>query len=250
MLEIAAIAFTAVFIGGLTKGVTGFGYAVTGTALLASFIPAKTAVVLMLPALIATNIGIAREKGFPELWQRIKEFRFFALSLVVGSIAGTLLIDFLPQRAIGFSVGLITLGYVVFKQELLEPDIAEKFKSLCLRSSHRYQELLGLSTGLIFGSSNVGVPIVAVAQRIEDSHEDFIALLSGLMIASIASRFITAYAIGLYRFESIFMATALILPGLLGLKSGEIVRELLDPDLIQKAVTVLLVVIGFKLVIG
>lgn len=249
MLEIALIAFAAVFIGGLTKGVTGFGYAVTGTALLASFIPAKTAVVLMLPALIATNIGIAREKGFSALWSRIKDFRFFAVSLVVGSVAGTLLVDVLPQNAISMSVGVIVLGYVVFKQELVEPHFAKRFKDFCLKRSHKYQELLGLSTGLIFGSSNIGVPIVAVAQRIEDSHEEFVVLLSALMIASIGSRVITAYATGLYRFESISVALLLILPGVLGLKIGEKLRSRLDADLIEKAITLLLLVIAVKLLV-
>ncbi|MFT4869270.1 MAG: putative membrane protein YfcA [Colwellia polaris] len=248
MLDLILIGFIAVFLGGLTKGVTGFGYAVTGTALLASFIPAKTAVIIMLPALLATNIDIVHKYGFKEIWTRIKDFRFFAVSLIAGSVAGTLMIAALPQNIIEIGVGSVTLIYVLSKQELAEIDLFRGFKKFCLKKSHEYQGLLGLSAGLVFGSSNVGVPIVAVAQRIENNHESFVALLSGLMIASITSRFITAYAVGLYRFDSFFTGMLLLVPGLFGLEVGEKIRGKLDEDIIRGSVTVLLVLIGIKLV--
>lgn len=249
MQELIAVSILAVLLGGLTKGITGFGYAVTGTALLASFIPARTAVVLMLPALIATNIEIACEKGFSEVWARITEFKYFALTLMIGSIAGTLLIDFLPQQVIAKGVGLLVMTYIIFKQEIIELTFTEHFKNFCLRQAHSYQGILGLGSGLIFGSSNIGVPIVAISDRIEDNHGDFMSLLSGLMIMSITARFLIAYATGLYQLRGIIVAAALVAPGIAGLKAGEILRKHLKNETIGRIVLILLGIIAVKLVL-
>jgi len=250
MVEIAALAFVSVFIGGMTKGITGFGYAVTGTALLASFMPAKSAIILMLPALIATNTVIARQKGLKELLNRIKEFSFFAASLVVGSIAGTLMINLLPQTVIIKAVAVLILGYIAFKQEFIDIKFADQFRDFCLQKAHTYQEVLGFGSGVIFGAANVGVPIVAISDRIEDTHEEFMALLSGLMIIAISSRFVTSYSIGMYQMESIVLSLFLIVPGMTGLKLGKQTREHLEKNSIEKLVLILLTAISLKLLIS
>lgn len=248
MESLVILAIISVFIGGLTKGVTGFGYAVTGTAFLSSFIPAKTAIVLMLPALLASNIGIIWEADLPDLLVRLKGFRYFAISLIAGSVAGTLLVDYLPQLAIKRSIGVLILLYVIFQQEMISVGKISRFKEFCLKRSHKYQELLGLGAGIIFGSSNIGVPIVAIVQRIENNHKKFITLLSSLMVLSITSRFITAYATSLYSFESLKLALGLMIPGIIGLRSGEVLRSWTKEDSIKKLVMALLLAISLRLI--
>lgn len=249
MESLVILAVVSVLISGLTKGVAGFGYAVTGTALLSSFIPAKTAVVIMLPALLASNIGLIREANPSSLLERVKDVKYFAITLIAGSIIGTLLVDYLPQIAIKRSVGALILAYVVFQQELISLDKVSRFKDFCLKRSHKYQEILGLGTGIIFGASNIGVPIVATVQSIESNHEKFVTLLSSLMILTISGRFITAYFTGLYSVEGLQLALGLIIPGMIGLQAGEYLRSHIKEELIKNIVMVLLLAISLKLIL-
>lgn len=243
------ISFAAVLLGGLTKGITGFGYAVTGTALLASFTSPANAVVLMLPALIASNLELVHERGIEVVLEKLKNLKRFAIALVIGSVIGTFLIDLVPQLVLKKTVGVLVLLYIAYKQQLYSFSILTKFKEFCLRKSHTYQEILGLGSGLIFGASNIGVTTVALVENMEKEHKDFISLLSALMILTITSRFITAYSLGLYSLQSIQIATLLILPGLVGIKSGEKIRKHLPAEAVSKIVLMMLTLIALRLLI-
>lgn len=249
MEQLILIAIIAVLVGGLTKGITGFGYAVTGTALLASFTSAGNAVVLMLPALIASNLELAREKSPKLVLNYLKDLKFFAVFLVVGAVIGTFLIDFIPQRALKITVGVLVLLYVLFKQNFYSLRSLSKFKEFCLRSSGRYQELLGFGSGLIFGASNIGVVIVALVENMEENHEDFVAILSTLMILTITARFLTAFSIDLYTISSMKIAMGLVIPGIIGIKVGEKIRKHLPEEMISNSILLLLLAISVRLLL-
>jgi uncharacterized membrane protein YfcA len=249
MEQLILIAVLAVFLGGLTKSITGFGYAVTGTALLASFTSVGNAVVLMLPALIASNLELAKEKNLISLFNYLKELKYFAFFLVLGSVIGTIMIDVIPQVLLKSTVGALILLYILFKQEFYSFKTLSKFKEFCLRSSNRYQELLGIGSGVIFGSSNIGVVIVALVENMEENHEDFVAILSSLMILTITARFLTAFTLDLYSISSIKIALGLIVPGIAGIKSGEKIRDYLPDNMIKNSVLLMLAVISMRLIL-
>lgn len=159
------------------------------------------------------------------------------------------MIDVIPQVILKNTVGTLVLLYILFKQEIYNFSALSRFKEFCLRSSNRYQELLGIGSGVIFGSSNIGVVIVALVENMEETHEDFVAILSSLMILTITARFLTAFSLNLYSISSMQIAFGLVVPGIAGIKSGEKIRDYLPDNMIKNSVLLMLAVISLRLLL-
>lgn len=180
-LEFLVLAAVAVMIGGLVKGLSGFGYAIVSTSLLASLYEPSRAVSFMIIPLIAIQLELVNNLDRNEIKTCTNNFRVYITSLIAGTMIGFYSLSLMPVELIKFTLGIITFVFALSRTEKFSFSI-EKLKKKCFRRSATIQGPLGVLSGIIFGGTNVGVQIVAYLKAMELSNRKFVGLLALIMI--------------------------------------------------------------------
>lgn len=236
----------AVTLGGLIKGLNGFGYALVSTSLLSIILPAQEAVALMIIPVIAANIEIVNKLSLKEIKAGLRRFKLYIAGTFTGVIAGMLLIDTIPSTLLKNAVGFLVLIFVASRI----PKVSRIFSRLnrfCAENP-RIEPVLGVFSGVVFGSSNVGVLTVAYFRELDLTREKFVSLIAlTILIASIMRIGLASY-LGLYTgTEKILVSALLSVPGLISVKFGDMIGEKLPEKMTEKVSMILLIIIGLKL---
>jgi len=237
---------TAIVLGGLIKGLNGFGYALVSTSLLTLIMPPQEAVALMIIPVILANIELTAKLSKKEVKACLERFKSYITGVFFGVTAGMLLIDYMPQTLLKKAVGLLVLLFVASRI----PRIAENFsdiKKFCVENP-KLEPVLGILSGLVFGSSNVGVPVVAYFKEIELSRDKFLSMIALTILSASFIRVPIAQKTGLYTGTDTILLSALLgLTGIVAVKTGDMLAQKLPQKTIEKASLTLLVLVGLRL---
>ena len=100
-------------VGALLHGITGFGYPIVGTAVVAGFYPLKVAVAMVVPCIVMNVVMLRSGAGF---WRNVVEYgRAFLplfVSSFVGGLIGVKLLLVFPEPALKMFLGVTLLFYV------------------------------------------------------------------------------------------------------------------------------------------
>lgn len=240
------IILTAVILGGLAKGLNGFGYALISTSILATVLPAQEAVALMIVPLILANIELTTKLSLGELKRCFQRFYSYIISAFIGVIAGMALIDYIPEIMLKKSVGLLVLLFVSSRI----PRISEVFgeiKNFCVENP-KIEPVLGLFSGFVFGSSNLGVPIVAYFEELQISRKKFLSVMALTVLGASVIRLGLASYLGLFNgVNRMLLSTVLGVVGLAAVKIGDKAGEKVSDTGTRYFSLVLLTVIGLRL---
>jgi uncharacterized membrane protein YfcA len=235
-----------IFLGGLVKGLNGFGYALVSTPLLAVFIPAQEAVALMIIPLIAGNLELAIETDRKELENCIKNFSGFLLFLVAGVTVGMLAISKIPSGPLKTSVGLLALAFTASRTPFLSKGF-ERLRKLCFRT---WEPAIGFISGIVYGASNVGVLIVAYLKSRDLDRQKFVGTLAVAILAVSVYRVLLAQVTGLYTgTDRIILSLALAVPAVAAVWTGEKLSERFTSKTLEQLSILLIAIIGVKLVL-
>ena len=174
------LAFAAVFLGGFVKGLSGFGYALVSTMMIASFFPVNQAVSFLIIPLAAIQVGLVAELESEEVKTCLNNFEVYIVSITAGTVLGFYLVSSMPASIVKTALGVVTLAFAASQTNLNL--LGDKLKDKCFRRSNYAQAPLGMLSGLIFGSTNVGIQIVAYLRSMDLREGKFIGLLALVMI--------------------------------------------------------------------
>lgn len=240
------IIIAAIILGGLAKGLNGFGYALISTSILATVLPAQEAVALMIIPLILANLELTAKLTLNELKECFQRFRSYILFAFIGVITAMALIDSIPAPLLKKGVGLLVLIFVSSRIPRISGLFSET-KDFCVENP-KVEPVLGLFSGLIFGSTNVGVPVVAYFKELQLSREKFLSVMALTILGASMIRLGLAYHLGLYSgTDRIFLSIALGVLGLLAVKLGDVVGQKTSDRMTQNLSLFLLAVIGLRL---
>lgn len=243
-----ALVAAIVFAGGVVKGLAGFGYAVAGTALLATVLDPATAVVVMILPTLAANVVLLRELGPGQLEACFRRFRPYLLAAVVGTAAGMVFLRGLPTGAVALGLGVLTLGYVGGKQPWVAVPGAGRAGQACLREGRVAAAGLGLASGAVFGATNVAVQVVAYLDGLDLDRATFVGVLAMVLVGISSLRVALAAGLGLYGGgPTLGYSLLAVVPGLVGVRAGGALRRLAPERLQLAGVLALLTVIGVRL---
>lgn len=243
-----SLVLAAVLLGGLVKGVAGFGYAVTSTALLAVLLdPAAAVTVMILPTLVA-NVPLLAELERAKLSACVHRFWPFVAAALVGTLAGMAVLDRVPKPALALGLGLVTFAYVLQAQPYRELPGSADVASRLFRPGTSTKLWLGLVSGVIFGASNIAVQVVAYLDRLDLDRATFVGVLAMVLVGISTVRVGAAWTLGLYGTGSLLALSGVaVLPGLAGVFVGGRVRPAI-PERVQTAATLgLLAIIATRL---
>lgn len=245
-VEFLLLAVAAVMIGGLFKGLSGFGYAVISTTLLATLYEPTKAVSFMIIPLIAIQLELVNNLDRDEIKTCTNNFKPYIIGLIAGTLTGFYTISLMPVDVIKVLLGIITFIFALSRTQKFSIHL-EKLKKKCFRRSTRIQTLLGVMSGLIFGGTNVGVQIVAYLKSMEMPNRKFVGLLALIMIPISALRTPLVLnqnnSIGLIGY-SILAAPIGMIAAWIGIRIAERVSE----QKIGRLTVLLLFLISFNLI--
>lgn len=243
-----SLVLAAVLLGGLVKGVAGFGYAVTSTALLAMVIdPAAAVTVMILPTLIA-NVPLLAELERTELQSCIQRFWPYVVAALAGTLAGMALLDQIPRAWLALGLGLVTFAYVVTAQPYVALPGDRRLSGRLFRPGTRTKVGLGLVSGVVFGASNIAVQVVAYLDALELDRATFVGVLAMVLVGISTVRVGAAWSLGLYGTGSLLALSAVaVVPGVAGVFAGGRVRPFIPEEYQTAGTMALLFVIAARL---
>lgn len=237
-----------VFVGGLVKGVAGFGYALAGTALLATVLSPAMAVVLMIVPMLVANLALLGELDRASFVRCVRRFWPFVLAAMVGTTIGMLALDAVPTGLLTLALGLFTVGYVLVTQSVVPVPGKTQFRATCFRPGVGAKTMLGLVSGMIFGASNVAVQVVAYLDSLSLDRALFVGVLSMILVGIAGLRVGLAWWLGLYDSVTVVGYSVLLaIPGLIGVGAGRRVRRYIPTRYEGGVALVVLAVIGVRL---
>lgn len=232
-------------LGGLVKGLTGFGYALVSTGILLTFLPPESAVGLMIVPLIAANAEVLNELTWTELKKCATSFQYYLIPLLAGAVTGTSAAGVLPGDFVSAAIGLMVLIYAM---DRLVGDSLQKFADYCFSHGTTVQAGTGFVSGLIYGATNTGVQIIAYLDSRDLEREKFVGMIGLSMIAVSIARLGVASYLGFFRgFSDIYLTSVMALSGVLAVYLGRKLSGRLEPDKVEMAAELLLIVIGVRL---
>lgn len=245
-LSLLLVVLIFVSLGAAVKGLTGFGFGILGTALLANVIPVQDAVTVMILPMLAVNIPLIAEAEISELKNCIQNYAYFVLTGLTGSFIGILLVDFLPVQMLSLSVGAIALTYVYFKQDFFYRP--KSVFSKCFTEKWYNQSLAGSISGLVFGASNIGLLYVTYLDRINIERKTFAGLLSLVILIATLIRVSVSVSTGLYSMDLLLVSVFAALLGFIVTEASAKISNKVPERSLETLTLLLILVAGVRII--
>jgi len=250
-LELVVGLAVVVVVAGAVNGLAGFGFALVGTMALATVIDPATAVVFMIAPILGVNLSLIRELSVDELRTCGERFAPLVLAALVGTVAGLVALDSVPQGPLKVALGLLSLGFVANAQRLVSVPGLDRVREGCFVESRAGMVGVGAVSGLLFGGTNVGVQLIAYLRSCNLSHGVFVGVVAMVFIGLNGVRIATAGVLGLYPSAALGVASVVAVgPAVAGVAIGKRLRTTVGERQRRVAVLGVLTVIGVRLVLG
>lgn len=237
-------------ISGMVTGVAGFGFAILSTVALTSILDPSTAVALVIPSFVAVNASLVTNLNYEEFKSCGRRFYPYIISILVTSIVGMISVNLIPSDPLRVALGFLTLLFVVFQLELLKFGLTERVEDRCFVESTRWMVIVGGLSGLVFGSTNIGVQMVAYLESCDLSKEIFAGVIGMTFIGVNIVRFGVATGTGMYSGEDLILSSLILsVPSSVGVIIGKKLQDKASDYIVSSIVHVLLVVIGIYLIL-
>ena len=234
-----ALLTTTFLVAGLVKGVTGMGLPTVAMGLLGMVMPpAAAAAMLIIPSFV-TNVwqllaGPAIARLVWRLWAMM-------LAVVLCTVAGaSLLVRVDPkwsELALGVAL-VIYAGYALIAPTLSVPSRLERWLS----------PVVGVVTGTITGATGVFVmPAVPYLQALQLSKDDLVQALGLSFTVSTVALAGGLLAHGAFGVDQLGLSTLALVPALVGMWLGQIVRRRISPKRFRQFFLSFLLLLGLEL---
>lgn len=246
-LGLLIIVLISVSLGALIKGLTGFGFGILGTALLANFIPVQDAVTVMILPMLAVNIPLILEAKFSELRNCIENYSYFVFTGLTGAFVGVLIVEFLPVKILSIMVGTVAILYVYFKQSYFYRP--ETSISKCFTEKWYNQSLIGILSGTVLGASNIGLLYVTYLDRLEVDRKTFAGIVSVVILLASVIRLSLSAGTGLYTFELLKISVVAAVIGFTVSKLGAKLTHRVPSNVLEDLTLCLILVVGLRIIL-
>lgn len=167
-----------IFLSGIIKGTTGFGFALFSVPLLVHFIPIKTLVPLVMFFNLVSSLQIVLQTPRLKINKRII---LLSVAGTIGVILGSLVLKFISELWLEFFTALVLIILSVLFLT------GYRFK---IRKIRRGNIMAGLISGFVGGSTSVSGPTLALfltSLRLDTLHFRFTFAWFSIITASVAT---------------------------------------------------------------
>lgn len=226
-------------IAGMVKGVTGMGLPTVAMGVLGALVsPAAAAALLIIPSFVTNVWQLFAGPSFGAIARRL--WLMMAM-IVIATIAGASLLTYGDTQLTTALLGLALIlyaAYTLLARQLAVPERHERWLS----------PLIGLATGTVTGATGVFViPAVPYLQSLGLSRDDLIQALGlSFTISTIALAAGLAWR-GQFHAGNLTVSALAIIPALLGMWLGQILRRKISPATFRRGFLICLLGLGLEM---
>ena len=228
-------------IGGFAKGVVGFALPLVALSIMASFLPGKTAVALLILPVLVSNLLQALRTGPAEAWGSLRRFWRLNLVFAVVIVAAAQLVVGMSDAVLFAVIGVAITAAGLSQLLGWRPSVAPRHARLAECGA-------GALSGVLGGLAGIwGPPLVMYLLAIRSPKAEMIRaqsitfFLGGLLLFGAHLRS------GLLNATTLPVSALMVAPALLGMFIGYGVQDRLDQDLFRRITLIVLVVSGVNL---
>jgi uncharacterized protein len=239
---VSLVVVTLTFVlAGTVKGMTGMGLPTVAMGVLGVFMPPVAAASLLLIPSFVTNVWqLFTGSRFTSLMSRLW---LMMLGIVVGTVGGSWLLTNANTKWTTVGLGVALTLYAItglLARPLSVPARVERWLS----------PIMGLTTGLVTGGTGVFViPAVPYLQALGLSKDDLIQAMGLSFTISTMALGIGLARGGAFHLGNIVASALVIVPSLLGMWLGTVVRGRISAPTFRRGFLYFLVLVGVELII-
>ena len=233
---IIAITF---LLAGIVKGIAGMGLPTLAMGLLGTVMPPVAAASLLIVPSFITNVW--QLFSGPSFASILRRLWLMMAGIMAGTIAGARLLasDNVKWTTAGLGAALIAYAaYSLLARQPMVPAKAERWSS----------PVVGFLTGLVTGGTGVFVvPAVPYIQALGLSRDDLIQALGLSFTVSTIALAVGLASHGAFDAGHLAMSSLAVLPALLGMWLGQVLRQRISPATFRRWFLAFLILLGLEL---
>lgn len=238
-LSLIAVIIATFFAAGVVKGVTGMGLPTVAMGLLGSLLSPLAAAALLLVPSFVTNVW--QLLAGPRFGMLVRRLWPMMLTIVLGTVFGSMLLTGGRTELTTVALGVALVVYAAYTL-LAKP----------LHVSSRWEPWLspvtGLVTGLVTGATGVFViPAVPYIQSLDLERDDLVQALGLSFTVSTIALAIGLFWHGAAPVGNLLTSTLAVIPALLGMAAGQVIRTQISPQLFRRLFLVFLLLLGLEM---
>ena len=234
----ATVAIT-FLLAGIVKGVTGMGLPTLAMGLLGTMMPPVTAASLLIVPSFVTNVW--QLFAGPSFSAVLRRLWLMMAGILAGTAIGARLLasDNVKWTTAGLGAALIVYAaYSLLARQPTVPARAERWSS----------PVVGFLTGLVTGGTGVFVvPAVPYIQALGLSRDDLIQALGLSFTVSTVALALGLASHGAFEAGHLAMSSLAVLPALLGMWLGQVLRQKISPATFRRWFLIFLILLGAEL---
>lgn len=230
------------FLAGFSKGVIGLGLPTVSLAILTAFFGLKDAIPLILVPSLATNLFQAFSG--PHLKELVTRFWSLLLAGVIGIFAVSEVFANSSSEQLSFILGISIIIYSGF-------GLSSTNRLNLTKREKWYSPIIGIFTGALTGlTGSFVVPAVPYLQSIGLQRDQFIQAMGIWFSVATGALTVMLGIRGLLPVDQNIISTAALVPALIGMSIGQVIRRKLTEIRFRKIFFFSLLFMGIYIIVG
>lgn len=223
----------------MVKGVTGMGLPTVAMGVLgAAMSPLTAAAILIIPSFVTNLWQMLAGRDTLRLVRRLWAMM---LCIVIGTVLATRLLVVVDPVWSGRALGIALIAYAAYA--LFSPTI-----SIPARLEPRLSPVIGMVTGLLTGATGVfTLPAVPYVQSLGLQKDALVQALGLSFTVSTVALAGGLMAQGAFRLDQFGLSLLAVIPALVGMWLGSMVRQKISPKTFRRCFLLFLIVLGLEL---
>lgn len=230
------------FIAGFVKGVAGMGLPTIAMGILSIVMsPLSAASLLIIPSFVTNVWQLFTGPKFVDL---IKRFWVMMIGIVIGTLVGSWFLTRINTPYSSVGLGLALIMYSVH-------GLLGKAFSIPVKLEPKLSPVIGITTGLLNGATGIfTLPAVPYIQALNLSKDDLIQALGLSFTVSTIALAAGLTKGGVFQIDNVFYSAIAIVPALLGMWVGGIVRKRISIKTFQICFFIFIAMIGVEIILN
>jgi uncharacterized protein len=238
-LPLIAVIIATFFAAGIIKGVTGMGLPTVAMGVLGSLLSPLAAAALLLVPSFVTNVW--QLLAGPQFGMLIHRLWPMMLTIILGTVVGSMMLTGGDTELTTIGLGIALVIYAAYTL-LAKP----------LHVSPRWEPwlspVIGLATGLVTGATGVFViPAVPYIQSLDLERHELVQALGLSFTVSTVALAIGLFWHGAAPVGNLLTSTLAVIPALLGMAAGQVIRTRISPQLFRRLFLTFLLLLGLEM---
>jgi len=238
-IELICLLFATFLGAGVVKGVSGMGLPTVAMGVLgATMSPVTAAAILIIPSFVTNVWQMLAGRGTLRLMRRLWAMMF---CIVIGTFLGTRLLVVVDPVWSGRALGVALIAYAAYALFLPTLPVPQRHESWL-------SPVIGMVTGLLTGVTGIfTLPAVPYVQSLGLQKDELVQALGLSFTVSTIALAGGLFAHGAFRLDQLGLSLLAVIPALVGMWLGSIVRQKISAKTFRRCFLLFLVILGLEL---